>query len=92
MLCLYRRLFISFLVCGLAALVCWRLLSHWGFGVLWWVPLACFVVIAISNLAIRDREEVPEAQADPDGPIPFRPPTDDGGPEGISSADRERFG
>ncbi len=87
---LFKRLFVALLLIGATALVCWKLLPRWGFNVPVWVPLACFVVIAISTLATMEREEAPEP--DPDGPIPFRPPTDEGGPEGISSADRERFG
>lgn len=83
---LIKRLFVAILLCGATALVCWKALPRIGFDVPWWVPLVCFVVIAFSTLATMERDE------EPDGPIPFKPPTDDGGPEGISSADRERFG
>lgn len=89
---LIKRLFVALVLIGATALACWRLLPRWGIDVPWWVPLICFGVIAFSTLATIERESDDQADEEPGGPLPFRPPTDDGGPEGISSADRDRFG
>lgn len=90
---LFKRLFVALLLIAVVAAIGWKVLPRWGFQVPWWVLIACFLVIAISSVATMEREEPePETQPDPDAPIPFRPPADNGGPEGISAADRERFG
>lgn len=86
---LIRRLFVAFVLIGLTALACWKLAPRLGMDVPWWVPVTCFAIIVVGTFGIA-RSEGREPEEDMDGPIPF--PTDDGGPEGISKADRDRFG
>lgn len=82
---LYRRLLIAFLVIIALALICWILLPRIGAAIPWWIPIIAFAVIVLSALFAPGLNE-----DDPDGPIPFRPIEDEG--EGVSAADRERFG
>ena len=84
---LYRRLLIAFIVSIAVAASCWLLLPQIGVSIPWWVPVTAFCVILASALLALRLSERPD---DPDGPIPFRPLEDEG--EGVSAADRERFG
>ena len=86
---LYRRLFVALLVIIIFAALCWLLLPRLGVTIPWWVPVVGFAVIVASALlapTMGPRED----DDGPDAPIPFPPPEDEG--EGVSAADRERFG
>jgi hypothetical protein len=86
---LYRRLLIAFFVIIVLALTCWLLLPSIGVDIPWWIPVIGFVVIVLSALLAPGMSKDAGDQ-DPDASIPFRPPEDEG--DGVSAADRERFG
>jgi hypothetical protein len=86
---LARRLLIAFLVIAFTAILCWKVLPRIGVDVPWWVPFVGFGVILFATLGTMGRAESP-VDDDPDASIPFRPADDEG--DGISAADRERFG
>jgi len=85
----YRRLFIALLFIIAFAALCWLALPRLGVTIPWWVPVIGFAVIVVSALLAPSLSERRDDD-DPDAPIPFRPPEDEG--EGVSAADRERFG
>jgi hypothetical protein len=87
---LYRRLFIAAVVIAFLAALCWLLLPRIGVDIPWWIPVIGFIVIVLSALLAPGMSKDQDDE-DPDGPIPFRPPDEDEG-EGVSAADRERFG
>ncbi len=84
-----RRLLLASFVIIVLVVVCWQVLPRLGVSIPWWVPVIGFVVIALSALLAPGLSESDD-EDDPDGPIPFRKIEDEG--EGVSAADRERFG
>ena len=79
---LSHRLFIALLICVGLAVLCWKVLPRFSVDIPWWVPVSGFVVILFASVA---------APRNPDDDDPDDQ-SGDGGPEGISAADRERFG
>jgi hypothetical protein len=86
---LYRRLSVAALVIAALAALCWLVLPRIGVDIPWWIPVIGFVVIVLSAVLAPGMSK-DSNDHDPDAPIPFRSPEDEG--EGISAADRERFG